>query len=88
MRERPHPEAKESVRRQAAELFRWSLSVAAGGVFPSRGLRGEPFDAKSYRQSVANQQLANGWRLGVEYLYTLHRYTVKLLSITSSFKMP
>ena len=56
---------KDHVNTKIAQLTAWSLTHASAGLAPLQGFSGEAFEKGSYRETMAGQQLAQGWRLGV-----------------------
>ncbi|CAL1166148.1 unnamed protein product, partial [Cladocopium goreaui] len=72
-------EVRKGVHRRVCELWAWSLSCAAAGVFPTTGLDGEEFDPKSYRYKMRGLPLARGGA------YFAARYDAKARVETNNF---
>ena len=45
-----------------ADLVAWSLECLASGKAPERGFKGETFEKGTFRQAMAGQELAGGFK--------------------------
>ena len=56
-------QVRDAVHKEIAELASWSFSIAASGVWPTAGFKGEPLSQGTTRYQRQGQQLALGWKI-------------------------
>jgi hypothetical protein len=72
-------QVRDAVHKEIAELASWSMGIAASGVWPTAGFKGEPLLKGTTRYQRQGQQLALGWKILNGYCSTPDKSTLNYI---------